>query len=127
MEEMVKDAMYRFTKESLMCTTVPVLFSSFILAYILNINAFISIVLSMITVNLIDSNICINYCESKNKKAGIINITIGIFILTIGLKLFLKVSILRILINILIITIPTHLLCKSILSKGYIEEDEKDL
>ena len=127
MEEMVKDAIYKFIKESLVCTIVPVLFSSFILTYILNMNAFASIVLSILIVNFIDSNICANYCENKNKKAGIRNLTVAIVILTIVLKIFLKASILKILINLLIITIPSHLLCKSILNKGIVDDDKKDL
>lgn len=127
MEEMVKDAIYKFIKESLVCTIVPVLFSSFILTYILNMNAFASIVLSILIVNFIDSNICANYCENKNKKAGIIRLMIVTLILIIGLKVFIKMSVLKILVSVLIITMPTHLLCKSILSKEYVDIDKKDL
>lgn len=127
MEEIVKDTIYKFIKESLICTIIPVLFSSFILAYILNINVLVSIILSMIIVNLIDSNICINYCENKNKKSRIVNLIKCILIFTIGLKLFLKVSILKILTNVFIIVISSYLLCKSVLSKKYIDTAKKDL
>ena len=127
MEEMVKDSIYKFIKESLVCTIVPVLFSSFILTYILNINVLVSIILSMVIVYLIDSNICVNYCENKNKKSGIQNLIKCILIFTIGLKLFLKTSILKILINVFIIVISSHLLCKSVLGKKYIDTAKKDL
>lgn len=117
MEEVREEIIHKFIKESLISTIIPVLFSSSILTYILNINAFISIPLSMLLIYLIELNVIVNYCKNKNKKIGVINLILGLLVLTMVIKIFLQIDTFKIFLYVFLIITLSHILCKNILNK----------
>lgn len=118
MQEVVKNDIETFLKNSLFCTIAPVLSTTFVLTYILNLNIYMSITMSMVLVYLIDTNICKNYCYNKNKLLGFINLLIIIMLLTIGLKIYLNISLFKILSTVCLIVIEPQILCKVVLIKN---------
>lgn len=121
MQETVKKDIETFLEKTLFSTMIPVLNTMFILIFILNINKFLSIILSITVVYFLDINICKYYINNKNKNKAIWIKNILVILILLYIVVFTtnkEISFMKAIINIFIMLIETQIL----LNVSYIEK-----